>query len=123
MMTADNTTRGIWPSQRNATAPAIKSATALTNTDSGVRASNARLATLGPILMPLVMPPTQAAARLPTPRRTSSRLPSRRGSFGAVTSLAHNSASMEAIMASASAPPRMVGASAARSPPGARAVK
>ncbi len=47
MVTADNATRGIWPSQRNATAPAIKSATALTNTDSGVRAPNARLATLG----------------------------------------------------------------------------
>ena len=39
MITAESTTRGICPSQRNRTAPAISNAAALISTDSGVRAA------------------------------------------------------------------------------------
>ena len=73
-------------------------------TESELRPPKARLARLGPILMPLVMPPKPAEIALAMPRRTSRRSSPARSSPGWLASLAHSSASIEAMTASASAP-------------------
>ena len=78
-------------------------------TEIQVRPPKARLLTLGPILMPLVMPPNAPATALETPSRTSNRSPSPRSSPGGAASLAHNSASIEAMIASARAPDTITG--------------
>jgi hypothetical protein len=88
----------------------------LTATDTHEWPPNVRLATLAPILMPLVMPPAIAAAALARPSRTSIELLSPRASPGRLASFAHSIASMAAISASASAPSTMTGASRASWP-------
>jgi len=95
--------------------PATRSATALTSTDKGVRPPNARLTMLGPILMPLVMPADAGGGEIADSKTHEEPIAVAARLAGAVTSLAHNSASIEAIMASASAPPRIVGKRAMRS--------
>ena len=87
----------------NSSVAAASTAAALTSTESGLCPPNARLARLGPILMPLVMPPKAAAIALDTPRRTSRRSSPARSSPGRLASLAQSSASIEAMIASASA--------------------
>ncbi len=115
MMAAESTTRGIWLTIGNRTPATNSMSAALIRTDSDVFAPKARLATLGPILIPLVMPPQQADRKLPAPRRIRSRLPSTLGAPGGVTSLAHSSASIAATTASAKAPATMSGNNCAKS--------
>jgi hypothetical protein len=72
-------------------------------TESQLRPPKARLVRLGPMLMPLVMPPKLAETALAMPRRISRRSSPARSSPGWLVSLAHSSASIEAMIASASA--------------------
>src|SRR6202789_1077042 len=88
----------------------------LIRTESDVFAPKARLARLGPMLMPLVIPPTQAESTFPMPSRIRSRLPSAFFAPAGVTSLAQRSASITATSASAKAPLTMNGKRSAKSP-------
>jgi hypothetical protein len=123
MMTADSAARGMPPSQRKKKPLATSNAAALIRTDSDERAPKVRLVTLAPILVPPVMPPKHPAATLAMPSWRSTRLPSRRASPAAMTSFVQSSASIEAMIASASALPKMVGVSSSRSPLRFRFVK
>src|SRR3569833_2606309 len=83
-------------------------------TESELRAPKARLARLGPILIPLVMPPKPAEIAFASPRRTRSLSSPALSSPGRLASFAHSSASMEAIKARASALEAITGSECSR---------
>ena len=116
MITADKAKRGRRVTIGKSKVNASKIAAAFTKTESGVRAPKARFTRLGPILIPAVIPPKLAATPLPMPRRSKRWSACAVASPGCVTSFAHSSASMEAMMARANPPPRMVGQRAKSSP-------